>query len=286
MQWESLDNSQLSEYSDRTIAKAKSYRSKIMKNTPTIGSGISKCSESIGEQIKKKLDRIVEYNVKVLPKIINWARHNVITPSLGELYKFQYLSKEDSISFITENRGDYIFLPLQYFRESRVTARSPAFYNQAYLIEYISRSLPTGYELVVKDHPEQVGRLPYGSVQTIRRYSTTLAPDVSAHDVIENAAAIITINNTVGYEAIVHGKPVVTLGDAFYNGYGYTIDVKNINNIRKDIHNAVTNWELTDEDVLEFLCGIFEGSQTGQWEVRKSQNIQNISDSIIRFVYN
>jgi capsular polysaccharide export protein len=39
--------------------------------------------------------------------------------------------------------------------------------------------------------------------------------DVDA-ELIEKCAAVITVNSTVGIEALLHLKPVITLGDAFY----------------------------------------------------------------------
>ena len=40
------------------------------------------------------------------------------------------------------------------------------------------------------------------------------------------------ISSTVGLEALLYGKPVLTLGQPFYSGYGVTVDVDSFREIR------------------------------------------------------
>ena len=42
-------------------------------------------------------------------------------------------------------------------------------------------------------------------------------------EVLKKAELVITLNSTVGIEALLYGKPVLTLGDAFYNIKGNNI---------------------------------------------------------------
>ena len=55
-----------------------------------------------------------------------------------------------------------------------------------------------------------------------------VAPLLNAHDLIEKAKIICVINSTVGYEALMHEKPVITFGESFYSGKGVTLDVRNL----------------------------------------------------------
>ena len=49
-----------------------------------------------------------------------------------------------------------------------------------------------------------------------------VAPHTSSHELIRRAEAIAVISSTVGLEALLYGKPVLTLGQPFYSGYGVT----------------------------------------------------------------
>ena len=44
--------------------------------------------------------------------------------------------------------------------------------------------------------------------------------------------AVVVISSTVGLEALLHGRPVLTLGQPFYSGYGVTLDVDSFREIR------------------------------------------------------
>src|SRR5690606_11472626 len=50
---------------------------------------------------------------------------------------------------------------------------------------------------------------------------------------IEHAALVITINSTVGIEALLLGRPVLTLGNAFYNIDGLVSHADNVAQLRE-----------------------------------------------------
>lgn len=195
---------------------------------------------------------------------------------------FRYLSREETTAFIRDN--SFVFFPLQYPLESRLTMRSSEFYNQAWLVEFLSRSLPHGVELATKDHPEHVGLQRSSVVDVMRRYSHPLAPGTNTHEILEEAAAVVCLNNTVGYEAIVHGTPVVTLGDAVYSGHEYTIDVADVGDLPEALDRAVRSDGLDRETVIEFCHGILAGSYPGEWHETTDENVRDLAASIAEFV--
>ena len=50
-------------------------------------------------------------------------------------------------------------------------------------------------------------------------------PYTSSHDLIRDSVGVVVISSTVGLEALLYDKPVLTLGDPFYAGFGVTLDV-------------------------------------------------------------
>jgi hypothetical protein len=77
-------------------------------------------------------------------------------------------------------------------------------------------------------------------------------PYVSSQDLIRDSEAIIVISSTVGLEALLHGKPVVTLGQPFYSGYGATLDVDSFRELREKVP-AVLGFKPDREQTLRFL---------------------------------
>ena len=66
-----------------------------------------------------------------------------------------------------------------------------------------------------------VAAAPAAQVPNIR----IVPPLTSSHELIAQAEAIAVISSTVGLEALLYEKPVLTLGAPFYSGYGVTLDV-------------------------------------------------------------
>ncbi|MFC7071587.1 hypothetical protein ACFQJ7_16890 [Halovenus rubra] len=240
--------------------------------------GNSGKTDSLLDNVRRKIQRIREYKHRLGPVVSNWLRRRLAKPVVSALSKQLYLDTQRSRNVIDST--NYIFYPLQYFMESRVTMRAPAFYNQLWLIEFLSRSLPPGYELVVKDHPQQLGALPLSHTRAISRYANAIDPTIPAREVIVQADAVVTLNNTVGYEAILYGKPVVSLGDAFYSHAGYTQDVTNIQTLQSELNRAVQSTGLTDEDVLSFAHGVLDSSYRGSWGNTCSENVELFVESV------
>jgi len=121
----------------------------------------------------------------------------------------------------------YIFFPMHVPYDSQMTLRVPHFVEQYKPIEMCAKYIPEGYVLYVKEHPHAKGSIPIKWLKRITSLPNVklVPPDVNAHDLIINARCIITINSDVGWEALIHGKPVVVLAKPFYSGFGVTFDV-------------------------------------------------------------
>ena len=79
-----------------------------------------------------------------------------------------------------------------------------------------------------------------------------VAPRTSSHDLIRDAEAVVVISSTVGLEALLHGRPVLTLGRPFYSGYGVTVDVDSFAEIQAAVPE-VLRFEPDRERTLRFL---------------------------------
>jgi capsular polysaccharide biosynthesis protein len=112
----------------------------------------------------------------------------------------------------------YFLYALHYTDDAQITFREP-YLNQFQLIKDIHRALPRGAWLYVKPHPHYHGTdLSVGEMRKLRRFpKLRLVPAMlPPAPLIRGARAVVTVNSTVGFEALVHGTPVVTLGTDFY----------------------------------------------------------------------
>lgn len=121
----------------------------------------------------------------------------------------------------------YVYFPLHDTEDYKIKRLIPQFADQAPVVERLAAALPAGHDLVLKEHPTSVGQ---NRLALLRRLSgldnvRLVPPETSSHDLIRNAAAVAVISSTVGLEALLYEKPVLTLGRPFYSGFGVTVDI-------------------------------------------------------------
>jgi capsule polysaccharide modification protein KpsS len=148
----------------------------------------------------------------------------------------------------------FVYFPLHVTDDFKVKRMTPHAVDQAALLEQIADALPQGYDLVVKEHPRDVGR---NAISFLRRVGSRdnvrlVPPTTSSHELIRRAEAVVVIGSTVGIEALLYDQPVLTLGQPWYSGYGLTVDVDSFREIPRAI-GRVLDFKPDHERMLRFL---------------------------------
>lgn len=115
--------------------------------------------------------------------------------------------------------GRFIYYPLHVPGDVALTLRAPEYFDQIAFLDYLARVAPSTHRVVFKEHPAMIGALDAGRLRALlRRYDNLalLPPQTNNYDVLKAADAVVTVNSKSGAEALLVGKPVVVLGDAFY----------------------------------------------------------------------
>lgn len=189
-------------------------------------------------------------------RVIEWSLRNLFKHVVSFwLYEEPPLNKK------------IIFFPLHYIAESQVTVRSNGFIDQVLLLKLISLNLPDNYKILVKEHPNVLGKMRLSDLLSIRKLKNVslVNPKISAHKLIKLSDIIMTINSTVGFEAILYQKPVITFGKSFYRGRGLTLDINSIGELPLKLKEAEM-FSPKYEKVIEFLKDIMELSIEGNFE--------------------
>lgn len=179
----------------------------------------------------------------------------------------------------------YVFFPLQYAIESRLTVFSPQFYDQTYMIEYLSRVLPSSVQLFVKGHPNHPGRPGPRTIHQLREDGRVrfLSHGLNAHAVIENAEAVVVVNNTVGYETIYHGKPLLALGDPPYAETPAVTHVSDLDELPERLSDCLST-SVPESQVVESIYSLKEASYPGNRADLSPGSVRQLADSILEFV--
>lgn len=229
-------------------------------------------------EIFKQPSRIVYLYKAKRHQLVKTIKKNKFCQNLEDYvdnYLFRYdpdyihyknLSRYKEIKWDSFNITDnYFYYPLHLEPEASVLYSGDGLYeNQIKLVQNIAAQLPPDYLLYVKDHPHDIG---YRSVEDYKKLQSIpniklLPPILAGQELIKYAKAIITINGTTGFEALLDKKFVFCFGKPSYGACKNVFYVKNI----KDLYKCIKKYQdliFDDEILLDFLQQWFYWSFPG-----------------------
>ena len=126
--------------------------------------------------------------------------------------------------------GSYFLFPLQLATDFQLRAHSPFTEARDALHQVIGSFAASGCEhkLVCIVHPLDPGIISWGKVagEVAREFGVggrvRVLEGGTPHDLLVNAAGVVTVNSTIGITALHHGIPVKVLGNAIFDVPGLT----------------------------------------------------------------
>jgi Capsule polysaccharide biosynthesis protein len=160
----------------------------------------------------------------------------------------------------------FVFYPLHTEPETALQTQSPEYFYQLSSIAALSRDLPAGVMLAVKEHFAGMGRRPtdfYAQISEFKNVVMLNADEFGLH-CARQADATATITGTSGFEAAAMGKPVITFGrHNLYNFLPHVMVVEDENQIAgylRRIFDGGIDAESARADGLRFLQAIADTS--------------------------
>lgn len=211
----------------------------------------SRLSTTANKLRKKNLFRSVRFRIARLRKRLR--------STVTDLFLDRFLSTS-----VPEE--PFFFLPLHYPKDSQLALRSQQFLRQEDLVEFVHWNLPHGAVLVVKAHPHAKGDYERSALRKIRRLPNCrmIRSTVSAHKILEHRSCrgTIVLNSSVGFESILHGKPVIALGDFYGIRYGDLVQRTDTGGLAKTLKDCMSRFA-DDESVMAALSSIYEACLPG-----------------------
>lgn len=136
------------------------------------------------------------------------------------------LLKMQTVSLENLKGKSFVYYPLHTEPETALQTLSPEYFYQLSGIAALSRDLPAGTILAVKETVAALGRRPAQFHDQIREFKNVVMLDPLEYglSVAREASVVATITGTGGFEASVMGKPVITFGR--HNVYNFLPHVK------------------------------------------------------------
>ncbi len=150
-----------------------------------------------------------------------------------------------------------IFFGLHYQPEMSTLVQGIWSSNQISLIEDISKSLPIGYSLVIKEHPWGRGNRPTWQYKHLEKFYNVFFCDLPSKVIIDKVDCVIAITGTIAMEALVKRKPVIILGQSYFNFCELFYKVKNVRDLHKTLYNILIKKEYQKIDKFDIKLGNF-----------------------------
>jgi hypothetical protein len=157
-----------------------------------------------------------------------------------------------------------VFYALHYQPEQSTLAQGVWHVNQVALVENLSKALPLGYTLIVKEHPWGRGNRPRWQYQHMAALYNVSFCDAPAKEIVRRVDAVITVSGTVAMESLVLDKPTVMLGRNFFEFSDLLYRVRDIQDLPDLLARILIDGDYArqpdrNERLLRFLMAYLDG---------------------------
>ncbi|MFC2061373.1 hypothetical protein ACFLUV_02570 [Elusimicrobiota bacterium] len=227
---------------------------KDIKKTVALALRIPK---EINLRFRARKDPVIRYNFQLFKGLPSVKGYRDLMAGFRKLL----LKIKPPFKNIADNKN-YVLLTLHVQPEASTSVLSPYFVNQRAVIDGISRSLPLGWELVIKPNHSMVGIEPisfYSWINSIPN-ACLVSPHADIKKLIENSKMVIAITGTSGFEAALKGKKVIIMSNkpiwSMIRGIVLCTDFTKLHRII----NEEKNKNIDDYDLAAYLQAVHDNS--------------------------
>ena len=237
-------------------------------------------ASSVAEKIKSKfaltarLQGIVHTVRKALAQDIvnctgppdndNYYRPGIYWLWLEKVLKPKRLREIFSLStdWAALSEESFAFYPLHKEPEVTMLVYGRHCLNQIEVIRNLARSLPVGMKLVFKEHPVAIGYRAKSYYEALLAIPNVVmvSPEMDAKKIIEKAKLVAVISGSIGFEAILRQKPVITMGNAPFNILPPTMvrHVPDLSLLSEEINDLLRHSEHDEMALYAYVMSIMD----------------------------
>ena len=191
-------------------------------------------------------------------RFFSWVRNPLLAKKVRKYLQPRYVTAEHLA------KTKYVFFPLHTEPEVSLLVYGRPYLNQTEIIRMLALSLPVDTVLVVKEHPWMVGK------RSLKSYAKMLEiprvrladPRLEARVLIQGASLVSVVTGSVGLEAAMLGKPVLTFGDCPFNLLPMVRRCEDPRRLQSIIREMLER-TVDDEAALEsYVSAVYETSES------------------------
>lgn len=173
-----------------------------------------------------------------------------------------------SLTTMPKNGEKYIFCALHYQPEETTSPSGDIFVNQRLCVETILKNTPEDVFVYVKEHPAQFMPHQLGQTSRIKEFYTDLLKsprvrliptETNSYDLIAGSIAVSTVIGTIGWETIMHRKPLLMFGMFWYERMPGVFRITNSASAT-GIWDFIQEYKYDEQKLLAYLMAFSENS--------------------------
>ncbi|MCD4760804.1 hypothetical protein K8R42_02815 [bacterium] len=236
------------------------------KNNKTIPNYMSLAGGEMHTPLRNILGAIINLTVRRNVNKYDYITKYLAYEAIGNLKKeiiFALMYKQ--VEFCQPDYNEkYILFPLHFQPEATTLTFATYFLDQLQVIEALSKSIPINHVLYVKEHYAQLGSRKIDFYKKIKQYKNIklIDPFIHSHELIQNSRIVVILTSTTGWETILYGKPLIVMGDIFYEYYKHANKVTDFTSLPTIIQKII-NETYNEADILQFIGAYLESTYKG-----------------------
>ena len=156
----------------------------------------------------------------------------------------------------------FIYFPLHVEPESSLMIDGTRGIDQFSLIQKISLQLPINWKIYVKEHPNMIGwrkNLFYKKLKKIKNLKL-IKFSSNNYKLMKLSQASLVISGTTGWETILLKKPVISIGNSFYQNLPMVYKLENIDKFSSAINWIQKSYKHQEDKLINFISSIMSKS--------------------------
>jgi hypothetical protein len=218
----------------------------------------------------------------------------------GHLKKRKLLAHYQQLADVVNLEVPYVFVALQCEPERQSCPCGGVFTHQYVMIDLLSKLVPEGWKIYVKEHPSQfkVSQMAeraktfefYDMIASIPKVE--LVPlTYTSFQLIECAKASATVSGTVGWESVVRGTPTLLFGYSWYRDCKGVFVTHTVEECKKAIRKIKNGYKVNMNEVRCFAQVVESCSVRGYVDriyekmniISHDENVENLARAIHEF---
>lgn len=180
--------------------------------------------------------------------------------------------------------GRFVYYPMHVPGDMALTIRSPEYLDQLALIDYLARVVPHQCKLAIKEHPAMIGAFDANAIRKLLRCHDNIAliaPSENNYNIMQKCEGVVSVNSKSGAEALLLGKPVLVLGDAFYKSAPLVTFIDSLSKAGLSLQ-AFTDQHGTDKKrIEEYFQSVWDVTYPGELYVSNRENVSTFCDGVL-----